>query len=125
MTMAGGFVVDPAAMAALQSGQSGPRVIADKADDPKSEAAAEALALISRLAELAQDVNDHRFIQAAEAVRSARSQLDAIDGYVQYLARRQTTPNRCPRCKVAETHDAEGRCFCAPCVSATFGRVRL
>jgi hypothetical protein len=125
MTMVGGFVIDPAGLPALQSGQSGERVIADKADDPKGEASSEALALISRLAELVQDINDDRFIQAAEAIRSTRRQLDAIDGYVQHLARKQTTPNKCPRCAVTETHDAEGRAFCATCVSATYGRVRL
>jgi hypothetical protein len=125
MTMAGGFVIDPAGLPALQSGQSGERVIADKADDPKGEASAEALALITRLAEITQDIHDERFIQAAETVRAARRQLDAVDGYLQHLARKQATPSKCPRCKVAETHDTEGRAFCASCVSATYGRVRL
>lgn len=112
-------------MAPLQSGQSGERVIADQADDPRSEASAEALALITRLAELTQDIHDERFIQAAEAVRVARRQLDAVDGYLQFLARKQAIPNKCPRCKVTATHDAEGKCFCAGCVDATFGMVRL
>jgi hypothetical protein len=125
MTMAGGFVIDPAGLPALQSGRSGERVIADKADDPRGEASAEALALITRLAELTQDIHDERFIQAVEAVCAARRKLDAVDGYLQHLARKQVTPNRCPRCKAAETHDAEGRAFCAGCVSATYGRVRL
>jgi hypothetical protein len=123
-TLPGGFVkVD--GMAPLQSGQSGERIIAEHAEDPRSEASAEALALIARLAELTQDIHDERFIQAAEAVRSARRQLDAVDGYLQHLARKQVVPNKCPRCKVAETHDAEGKCFCPNCVSATYGRTRL
>lgn len=125
MTMAGGFVVDPAGLPALQTGKSGGRVIADKADDPKGEAKSEALALIARLAELVQDIDDERYIQAVESLQSARRQIDAVDGYVQHLARAQAVPHQCPRCQVAITHDPQGKCFCADCVSATFGRVRL
>lgn len=124
-TTAGGFVLDLKGMPALQSGQSGAHVVADKADDPKEEASVTALALISRLAETAQDIRDDRFIQADESLRKAKRMLDDVAGYVEHLAREQATPHRCPRCQVNETHDAEGKTFCADCVSATFGRVRL
>jgi hypothetical protein len=125
MTLAGGFKVKTEGMPALQSGQSGSRVIADKAEDPKSEAKTEVLALIARLAELAQDIDDGRFIQADDSLRAARRQVDNIAGYVQHLAREQAVPFTCPRCLAAKTHDASGKCFCDACVNASYGRVRL
>jgi len=124
-TTAGGFAVDLKSMPALQSGQSGAHVVADKADDPKEEASVTALALISRLAEIAQDIRDDRFIQAADSVQKAKRMLADVASYVDHLALKLAVPHKCPRCKVTETHDAEGKSFCAGCVSATFGRVRL
>lgn len=125
-TMVGGFEIDTGSMPARQSGAtSAGGVVASQADDPKAEAAAEALALIARLAEIVQDVNDGRPIQASESLRAARRQIDNLDGYVQHLARRHATPLACPRCQARATHDPAGLTFCDGCVSASFGKVRF
>jgi len=121
-TSVGGFVIDTSGLPPLQSGQSGERFIADQAEDPKAEAKAEVLALIVRLAELAQDIDDDRHIQAAESLKAVRRQVDAADGYVQYLARKLAVPGHCPRCKVTETHDDAGKAMCELCVAMTYGR---
>lgn len=125
MTTVGGFAVSTKGMAPQQSGQSGERVVADQAEDPKAEAKSEALALISRLVDIIGELDSDRPIQAAELTRVAKRQVDAIDGYVQYLARVKAVPHTCPRCEKAVTHDPKGQTFCEGCVSATFGRPRV
>lgn len=125
MTTVGGFAVSTKGLPEKQAGKSGEVVIADKADDPKTEAKIEALALIARLAEIVSDLDSDRPIQAAESIRAARRQLDAVDGYTQHLARCAAVPHACPRCRVSVTHDPKGQTFCDMCVSATFGRARI
>lgn len=126
MTMAGGFQVNTAGMPEKQSGStSAGGVVPSQAEDAAAEAKGEALALISRLAEIVADIDAGRFIQADESARSGLRRLDNIRGYVQHLARAQRTPFKCPRCQTNETSDSEGQCFCPGCVMATFGRPRF
>ncbi len=94
-------------------------------EDAKGEAIATLLALIGTLAETLQDVQDDRFIVSDEALKASLMNLGNARTLVQHLALTQRVPLTCPRCQVAETHDAEGKCFCDACVSATFGRVKL
>ncbi len=126
LTSIGGFEVDTNGMPEKQSGRtSAGSVVPELAEDAEGEASATVLALITRLAEVAQDLRDKRFIQAAESLKSALRQTGEARQYAEHLALNQRVQFKCPRCQVADTHDIEGRCFCDACVSATYGKVKL